>query len=67
MNSRHRAGSERQSETDPLLALQNVYLKDCSYEAPNARDGRHWNPQINLDLAHGGHGLTPELREVVLT
>jgi preprotein translocase subunit SecB len=27
----------------------------------------NWNPQINLDLHTGTTGLTPELREVVLT
>ena len=57
-----------QSETGPALALQNVYLKDCSYEAPNGpRVDGNWNPQINLDLHTAANGLTPELREVVLT
>src|ERR1700753_3973040 len=56
------------SETGPVLALQNVYLKDCSYEAPNGpRVDGNWNPQINLDLHTSANGLTPELREVVLT
>src|SRR3984885_15663981 len=50
------------------LALQAVYLKDCSYEAPNGpRVDGQWNPQINLDLHTGVNILTPELREVVLT
>src|SRR5579864_8047695 len=57
-----------QGESGPILALQNVYLKDCSYEAPNGpRVDGNWNPQINLDLHTGANGLTPELREVVLT
>jgi preprotein translocase subunit SecB len=57
-----------QTETGPVLALQNVYLKDCSYEAPNGpRVDGNWNPQINLDLHTSANGLTPELREVVLT
>ena len=39
------------ADTGPVLALQNVYLKDCSYEAPNGpRVDGNWNPQINLDL-----------------
>jgi preprotein translocase subunit SecB len=59
---------EAQADTGPVLALQNVYLKDCSYEAPNGpRVDGNWNPQINLDLHTGATGLTPELREVVLT
>jgi preprotein translocase subunit SecB len=57
-----------QGDTTPALALQNVYLKDCSYEAPNGpRIDGNWNPQINLDLHTTANALTPELREVVLT
>ena len=57
-----------QADTGPVLALQNVYLKDCSYEAPNGpRIDGNWNPQINLDLHTAATGLTPELTEVVLT
>src|ERR1700716_3874035 len=56
------------ADEGPVLALQNVYLKDCSYEAPNGpRVDGNWNPQINLDLHTTANGLTPELREVVLT
>ena len=61
-------GPETQGDTGPQLALQNVYLKDCSYEAPNGpRVDGNWNPQINLDLHTSATALTPELREVILT
>jgi len=51
-----------------VLALQNVYLKDCSYESPSGpRLEGNWNPQINLDLQTGSVSLGPEVREVVLT
>jgi preprotein translocase subunit SecB len=61
-------GADALGETGPALALQNVYLKDCSYEAPNGpRIDGNWNPQINLDLHTTANVLTPELREVVLT
>jgi preprotein translocase subunit SecB len=54
--------------TEAVLALQNVYLKDCSYESPNGpRMEGNWNPQINLDLQTGSTSLGPEVREVVLT
>lgn len=57
-----------QGETGPVLALQNVYLKDCSFEAPNGpRVDGNWNPQINLDLHTAAAGLTPDVTEVVLT
>jgi preprotein translocase subunit SecB len=52
----------------PVLALQSVYLKDCSYEAPNGpRVDGNWNPQINLDLHTGAATLAADVREIVLT
>jgi preprotein translocase subunit SecB len=52
----------------PQLALQSIYLKDCSYEAPNGpRVEGTWNPQISLDLNTTVNGISAELREVVLT
>lgn len=52
----------------PQLSLQAVYLKDCSYEAPNGpRVEGEWNPQINLDLHTAANALAPDVREVVLT
>ncbi len=52
----------------PVLALQSVYLKDCSYEAPNGpRVEGAWSPQINLDLQTAASPGTGEAREVVLT
>src|SRR5579872_3134554 len=57
-----------EASNGPVLALQNVYLKDCSYEAPNGpRVDGNWNPQINLDLHTAATGLSPEVTEVVLT
>jgi preprotein translocase subunit SecB len=55
-------------QNGPQLALQAVYLKDCSYEAPNGpRVEGGWNPQINLDLHTGVNPLSADLREIVLT
>jgi preprotein translocase subunit SecB len=55
-------------ETGPVLALQNVYLKDCSYESPNGpRVDGNWNPQINLDLQTASNAVGPDAREVILT
>jgi preprotein translocase subunit SecB len=52
----------------PQLSLQAVYLKDCSYEAPNGpRVQGEWNPQINLDLHTGVNPINSDVREVVLT
>jgi preprotein translocase subunit SecB len=52
----------------PNLALQGVYLKDASYEAPlGPRADGNWQPQINLDLATTSNPIQNDLREVVLT
>lgn len=57
-----------EATNDPVLALQSVYLKDCSYEAPNGpRVDGNWNPQINLDLQTGATALAADIREIVLT
>jgi preprotein translocase subunit SecB len=59
---------ETPAATAPQLALQSIYLKDCSYEAPNGpRVEGNWNPQISLALNTTVNGISPELREVVLT
>jgi preprotein translocase subunit SecB len=50
------------------LALQGVYLKDCSFESPQGPRGNgEWNPQISLDLNTAVQPITGDLREVVLT
>lgn len=55
-------------ETGPQLALQIVYLKDCSFESPQGpRVEDNWNPQINLDLNTTVSVISDEVREVLLT
>ncbi|MBV6417889.1 MAG: Protein-export protein SecB [Steroidobacteraceae bacterium] len=55
-------------ESAPQLALQIVYLKDCSFESPQGpRVEDNWNPQINLDLNTTVNVLADDLREVLLT
>ncbi len=50
------------------LVLQGVYLKDCSFEAPQGPRGNgEWNPQISLDLNTSVQPLGGDMREVVLT
>src|SRR5688500_15088690 len=62
------AGNGAAPENQPNLALQGVYLKDCSYEAPQGpRAEGNWQPQINLDLATNSNPTQGDLREVVLT
>jgi preprotein translocase subunit SecB len=62
------AGNGAAQATAPNLALQGVYLKDCSYEAPQGpRAEGNWQPQINMDLAMASNPIQGDLREVVLT
>jgi preprotein translocase subunit SecB len=50
------------------LALQAVYLKDCSFEAPQGpRVTSDWNPHIGLDLNTSVSVIEGDLREVLLT
>src|ERR1051325_5834085 len=61
-------GGQQVDPNAPQLQLQSVYLKDCSYEAPNGpRVQGEWNPQINLDLHTGVQPLWNDVSEVVLT
>jgi preprotein translocase subunit SecB len=60
--------NQPQVQEGPQLALQTIYLKDCSFEAPNGpRVDGNWNPQINLDLGTAVNQIAPDFREVVLT
>src|ERR1700719_2587550 len=62
------ASAEMPADGGAVLALQNVYLKDCSYESPNGpRVDGNWNPQISLDLQTGSTALGADVRDVVLT
>jgi preprotein translocase subunit SecB len=67
------ATEQTPAATDPAaptttLALQGVYLKDCSFESPQGPRGNgEWNPQISLDLNTTVQPIAGDLREVVLT
>jgi preprotein translocase subunit SecB len=54
--------------TSTTLALQSVYLKDCSFESPQGPRGNgEWNPQISLDLNTTVQPIAGDIREVLLT
>jgi preprotein translocase subunit SecB len=56
------------STSSTTLVLQGVYLKDCSFEAPQGPRGNgEWNPQISLDLNTTVQPLGGDLREILLT
>src|SRR5262245_38902101 len=62
------APAASETPTGPMLSVQSVYLKDCSYEAPKGpRIDGNWSPQISLDINTSANQVTPELHEVVIT
>jgi preprotein translocase subunit SecB len=51
------------------IILNQIYLKDCSFEAPNGPriPTPDWNPKINVNMNTASNELGNDLREVVLT
>ena len=68
MNSPSTTPPEELPLSGTTLALQGVYLKDCSFEAPEGpRANGQWTPQISLDLNTNVRPLNNDVREVILT
>lgn len=63
------APAANENPNGPILSVQSVYLKDCSYEAPKGPrvEGNNWSPQISLDINTTATVVSPELHEVVIT
>ena len=61
------AGGESQQQAS--MAVQHVYLKDCSFEAPGALglDGAEGQPDMNLNLSQRVNTLEDNRYEVILT
>jgi len=53
----------------PQMALQHVFLKDCSFEAPGALglDGAEGQPDISLNLSQRVNQLGEDRYEIVLS
>jgi preprotein translocase subunit SecB len=51
------------------LVLQNIYVKDASFEAPSGPNipMAEWNPQFGLNMNTAGSAMADNLHEVVLT
>ncbi len=51
------------------LQLQNIYVKDASFEAPTGPNIQvsEWNPQFNLNMNTSGNTIAEHMHEVVLT
>jgi preprotein translocase subunit SecB len=52
------------------VSLQNVYLKDSSYESPNGPrlpSNQTWEPKFQLNMNTSAEDISPDAREVLLT
>jgi preprotein translocase subunit SecB len=60
--------SAQQQEPEQNFAIQRIYLKDISFEAPSSPDifQKDWNPNVNLDLDTQNRELADGVYEVVL-
>ena len=61
---------ENQGDNEKRISINKVYLKDFSFESPQApsvfRSGE-WKPQTNLNLRSSHDDIEENLHEVVLT
>ncbi|MBD3657390.1 MULTISPECIES: protein-export chaperone SecB [Marinobacter] len=66
-NQQAAAGSENPNQ--PQFHLQRIYLKDLSFESPNAPVvfQEQWKPQVNLDLNTSHTKISDNQYEVVLS
>lgn len=65
-NPQPEAGS---GEAAQQFAIQKIYLRDASFESPNAPDifTREWHPDVNLDLNTNAQPIAENVYEVVLS
>ncbi len=61
--------NQQQEPQAPQFAIQRVYLKDASFEAPNSPQmfTKQWQPDVNLDMNTATSSLDEGVFEVVLT
>ncbi len=60
--------AEQQSDTREF-AIQKIYCKDISFEAPNTPQifREQWQPEVNLQLGNAAQSLGEGVHEIVLT
>ncbi|KYP95939.1 preprotein translocase subunit SecB [Sodalis-like endosymbiont of Proechinophthirus fluctus] len=58
----------KQNNTEMAFQIQRIYIKDVSFEAPNASKlfQQEWQPEIKLDLDTASSQLAEDIYEVVL-
>ncbi len=60
--------SEEQQAGQGQFQLQRIYVKDVSFEAPNAPEvfRQEWKPEVNLEVNSGANQLEGDIFEVVM-
>ena len=60
--------NDNHSSTQPVFTIQQIYVKDLSYEAPHTPQifGQQWQPDVNVTLNIDHQLLTENMHEVVL-
>ncbi|MDH3336808.1 MAG: protein-export chaperone SecB [Gammaproteobacteria bacterium] len=61
---------ENKDETEKHISITKIYLKDFSFESPQAPtifSSTDWKPKTNLNLRSSHSSVTGDLHEVVLT
>lgn len=60
---------EANSNTGQQFTIQKIYVKDISFEAPNAPKvfTAEWQPEVNLELNTAGKTINNNVYEVVLS
>lgn len=66
--------NQNQQTTGQQFIIQKIYLKDVSFESPNAPsvfsndgDASNWKPEINVQINSGNQSVGQGIYEVVLT
>ncbi len=59
------SGDEQQGQ----IGLQNIYVKDISFEIPNSPMvfQEEWEPTVNMDIANSASKISDDVFEVVLS
>ncbi|EKE81472.1 protein-export chaperone SecB [Idiomarina xiamenensis] len=62
-------GAAAEQQQQMAFAIQRIYVKDVSFEAPDAPKTfrKEWKPHLNLDLQVKNEKIEDNLYEVVLT
>lgn len=67
--SEQQANGAANEQQGPQFAIQRIYTKDISFEAPNAPEifKKEWKPEVKLDLDTRSNKLEDGVYEVILS